>query len=125
MIYIAKWLISSPPFNECKAQRIRQISNILQARNRLVTLGTCQATLYIDFMIGSFRSKALRRFADKVRRLLALLDAAKHARDLDKPGLFFHSLQSQARYSVRGTGNYRLTWRFEEPDAFDVDLDDH
>ena len=89
-------------------------------------------------MIRSFRSKALKRFAekgdgsglpvkqaDRVRRLLAFLDAAKHARDLDKPGLFFHSLRSERRYSVRVTGNYRLTWRFEEPDAFDVDLEDY
>jgi proteic killer suppression protein len=98
----------------------------------------CLAVLYIRSMIKSFRSKALKRFAEKgdvsklpvkqterVRRLLAFLDAAMHARDLDKPGLFFHSLQSQGRYSVRVTGNYRLTWRFEEPDAFDVDLEDY
>jgi proteic killer suppression protein len=70
-------------------------------------------------------SKLPVKQADKVRRLLAFLDAAKHARDVDKPGLFFHFLQSQARYSVRVTGNYRLTWRFEEPDAFDVDLEDY
>ena len=89
-------------------------------------------------MIRSFRSKALKRFAekgdaskrpvkqaDRVRRLLVFLDAAKHARDLDKPGLFFHSLQSEGRCSVRVTRNYRLTWRFEEPHAFDVDLEDY
>ena len=89
-------------------------------------------------MIRSFRSKALRRFAergdasklpvrqaDRVRLLLALLEAAKHARDLDQPGLFFHGLQGERRYSVRVTKNYRLTWRFEEPDAFDVDLEDY
>ena len=89
-------------------------------------------------MIRSFRSKALKRFAekgdasklpvkqtDRVRRLVAFLDAAKHARDLGKPGLFLHSLRSQGRDSVRVTGNYRLTCRFEEPDAFDVDLEDY
>ena len=69
-------------------------------------------------MIRSFRSKALKRFAekgdasklpvkqaDRVRRLLVFLDAAKHARDLDKPGLFFTRCNPRVaiRYASPGT----------------------
>ncbi len=90
-------------------------------------------------MLKTFKSKALRLFAetgnakklpiqqaDKVRRILILLDAAMNARDMDQPGLMFHSLPSHGgRFSVRVTGNYRVTWRWQGVDAFDVDLEDY
>ena len=88
-------------------------------------------------MIRSFRSKALRLFAetgtgrklpvrqaDRVRRILALLDAAKQPRELDQPGLVFHALHG-GRFSVRVTGNYRITWAWQGNDAVDVDLEDY
>jgi proteic killer suppression protein len=89
-------------------------------------------------VIRSFASKALRQFAekgdprklpvpqvDRVRRILALLDAAKTPRDLDLPGLMFHTLQGLKRYSVRLTANYRITWGWEGTDAVNVDLEDY
>lgn len=89
-------------------------------------------------MIKSFASKALRRFAekgdasklpvqqtDRGRRILAILDVAKSARDLDQPGLMFHALQGQKRFSVRVTGNYRITFGWQGTDAVDVDLEDY
>lgn len=89
-------------------------------------------------MIKSFASKALRRFAekgdasklpvqraDRVRRILAILDAAKGPRDLDHPGLMFHALQGQKRFSVRVTANYRITFAWQGTDAVDVDLEDY
>lgn len=90
-------------------------------------------------MIISFKSRALRLFAetgnpkklpvqqvDRVRRILALLDAAKHPRELDQPGLFFHMLKQRVeRFSVRVSGNYRITWSWKGVDAIDVDLEDY
>lgn len=95
--------------------------------------------MHIDSLIKSFKSKALRLFAetgnakklpvqqaDKVRRILVLLEAATNARDMDQPGLMFHSLPSHGgRYAVRVTGNYRVTWRWQGVDAFEVDLEDY
>lgn len=88
-------------------------------------------------MIKSFRSKALRRFAekgdasklpvqnaDRIRRILALLDVVKLPGDMNVPGYFFHSLHG-GRYSVRVTGNYRITFGWDGTDAIDVDLEDY
>ena len=89
-------------------------------------------------MIRSFRSKGLRRYAEKgdasrlsvqnaerVRRILARLDTAIAPGDLDLPGLFFHPLKGIARYSVRVTGNWRITFGWDGKDAVEVDLEDY
>lgn len=90
-------------------------------------------------MIRSFRSKALRQFAEKgdgsrlavrnharVARVLALLNAATKPDDLNLPGLRFHGLQGKPkRYAVDASGNYRITYGWDEPDAVDVDLEDY
>lgn len=90
-------------------------------------------------MIASFRSKALKKFAAigdatklpvqnhaKVERLLAALNAATKPEDMNFPGYHFHGLQGDPkRYAVDVTGNYRLTWAWEGPNAVDVDLQDY
>jgi proteic killer suppression protein len=89
-------------------------------------------------MIRSFRGKALRRFAekgdasklpvqnaDRVRRILGRLDTATTPRDMDLPGYFFHGLGGQGRYSVRVTGNWRITFAWDGKDATDVDIEDY
>lgn len=90
-------------------------------------------------MIRSFRSKTLRSFAEKgdasklpvrnyarVRRILALLDAATAPEDMNLPGFRFHGLHgSPTRYAVDASGNYRVTWGWDAPDAVDVDLEDY
>lgn len=90
-------------------------------------------------MIRSFRSKALRLFSEKgdpsklpvqnhgrVARILALLDAAVKPNDLDLPGYRFHGLRGKPkRYAVDASGNYRVTYGWEEADAIDVDLEDY
>lgn len=89
-------------------------------------------------MIRSFRSKALRLFAekgdasklpvrnaDRVRRILERLETVKIVQDMNVPGFFFHSLKGVDRYSVRITGNWRVTFAWRGVDAFDVDLEDY
>lgn len=90
-------------------------------------------------MIRSFRSKALRLFSEKgdgsrlpvqnhgrIARILALLDAATKPDDLNLPGLRFHGLQGKPkRYAVDASGNYRVTYGWEESDAIEVDLQDY
>lgn len=90
-------------------------------------------------MIRSFRSKALRLFAergdasklsvpntDRVRRILARLDAAVKPEDMNLPGFRFHGLQGNPRrYAVNASGNWRITFGWEDGDAIDVDLEDY
>jgi len=90
-------------------------------------------------MIRSFRSKALRKFAekgdasklpvqkiDRVRRILMALDVAARPEDMNIPGLRFHGLQGDPkRYAVDASGNYRITFGFEGEDAVAVDIEDY
>ena len=91
-------------------------------------------------MIRSFRSKALRRFAEdgersklsvqnvgRVRRILERLDAARNPQEMDVAGLQFHPLRGsdKGRFSVWVTGNWRITFAWEGEDAKDVDLEDY
>lgn len=92
----------------------------------------------LTFVIKSFKSKSLRRFAekgdasklpvknsDRIRRILALLDAATNPSDMNLPGLFFHGLQNEETFSVRVTGNWRITFSWDDNDAIDVDIEDY
>ena len=91
-------------------------------------------------MIRSFRSKALERFATKgdpsrlsvpnvarVRRILGALDVAALPQQMNVPGWRFHALQGQAksRYAVDASGNWRITFGWDDRDAIDVDLEDY
>jgi len=89
-------------------------------------------------MIRSIRHKGLRQFArtgdasklsvpnaGRVRRVLARLDASVTPADMNLPGFHFHSLSGVERYSVRITGNWRLTFGWDGEDAVDVDLEDY
>ena len=91
-------------------------------------------------MIRSFRSRALRQFAQdgdrsklsvqnvgRIRRILERLDAAKNPQEMDVAGLQFHPLRGgeKGRFSVWVTGNWRITFAWEGEDAKDVDLEDY
>jgi len=92
-------------------------------------------------MIRSFRHKGLRRLYDtgdtrgvsqdqakRLRRLLFLLDNAGTLDDLDAlPGMRLHPLTGDLKglWSLSVSGNWRLVFRFEDGEAFDVDLVDY
>jgi proteic killer suppression protein len=91
-------------------------------------------------MIRSFRSKALAAFwrtgdaakldariAGKLRTRLSRLDLAIAPQEMNAPGYFFHELKGARRgeFSVRVTGNWRLTFGWDGTDAVDVDLEDY
>ena len=91
-------------------------------------------------MIRSFRSKALRRFVEegdaskvsvrniaRLETILRRLNVAERPEEMNWPGLFLHALRGadRGRYSVRVTGNYRITFAWDGKDAIDVDLEDY
>lgn len=94
---------------------------------------------YTMHMVRSFKSKALKKFAttgdasklpvpdaDRVRRILARLDAAMSPDDMNLPGYRFHGLQGKPkRYAVNASGNYRITFGWDGDDAVDVDIEDY
>ncbi|OBQ84646.1 MULTISPECIES: type II toxin-antitoxin system RelE/ParE family toxin [unclassified Mesorhizobium] len=91
-------------------------------------------------MIKSFKRKALQRFFEtgkarglsvqddkRVARILRALEAAARPQDMDLPGYHFHGLagQDKGRYSVRVTGNWRITFGWDGEDATDIHLEDY
>jgi proteic killer suppression protein len=95
---------------------------------------------HIAAMIRTFPSKALRNFAvrgdssklsvpdvDRVRRILAHLNAALRPQDMDLPGFRFHALKAAAKgcHAVDASGNWRIKFAWDGEDAVDVDLEDY
>jgi proteic killer suppression protein len=91
-------------------------------------------------MIRSFRHKGLERlyekgerrrippqYVSKVERILARLDVATGPRDMDLPGYRLHPLRAdlEGYWSVLVSRNWRLVFRFDAGDAYDVDLLDY
>jgi proteic killer suppression protein len=62
----------------------------------------------------------------KCVRILQLLEVAGQPEDLNIAGLRFHGLQGNPkRWSVRVTGNYRITFGWSGENAVDVDFEDY
>ena len=87
-----------------------------------------------------FRSNALRRFwerndarrlppdmLERISDLLDDLDSAQHPGHMNLPGLRLHQLAGNRRgtWSVRVSANWRLTFRFIDGEAVDVNLEDY
>jgi len=91
-------------------------------------------------MIRTFRHAGLKRYfrtgkvrgipADMVKRIqvrLNVLNRARELRDLNLPGFGFHSLKGDRKgeYALAVTANYRLTFRFENSEELDLNLEDY
>lgn len=63
----------------------------------------------------------------KLRDILARLDAARTVADLDLPGLRLHSLKGllSGFHAITVRANWRVIFRFEDGDAYDVDYLDY
>ena len=63
----------------------------------------------------------------KRRRVLTLLDQARHPGDLAQPGYRLHPLKGDRAglWSIRVSGGWRVLFRFEDNEAVDVDLVDY
>ncbi|MGH8767622.1 MAG: type II toxin-antitoxin system RelE/ParE family toxin [Burkholderiales bacterium] len=79
------------------------------------------------FFTKSDRSKIDARQADRIRRILDRLDAAVKPEDMNLPGFGFHRLSGKLKgaFAVSGSGNWRITLRFADADAIDVNLEDY
>jgi proteic killer suppression protein len=91
-------------------------------------------------MIRSIRHKGLKRLYEgddsrgvmtehvvKLRDILVRLDAARVITDMDMPGFQLHALKGNLKgfYAVTVRANWRVIFRFESSDAFDVDYMDY
>ena len=72
-------------------------------------------------------SKVRADQAERIRLALADLDVASNPSDLDLPGYRLHPLEGNMKgyWSISITANWRIIFRFEEGNAYDVDLIDY
>lgn len=65
--------------------------------------------------------------AERIKLALADLDEASRPADLDLPGYRLHPLRGELKgfWSISISANWRIVFRFEEGDAYDVDLVDY
>ena len=91
-------------------------------------------------MIRSFRHRGLKslyegktaarvapKHLEKLRDILALLDRSRKAEDMGLPGLRLHPLKGglKGHWAVWVSGNWRVTFRFEDNEVCDVDYMDY
>lgn len=91
-------------------------------------------------MIESFQHKGLRLFfeddnpsklqahhVEKIRRILYRLDEAETIDDLNVVGWALHPLSGKYKgfWAVKVNGNWRIIFRFENGNAYDIDYLDY
>lgn len=91
-------------------------------------------------MIENFRHKGLGKFyekgetqllpadhVNKIKRILSAIDSAQKPESMNLPGYHFHQLEGKRKgaYSVKVTGNWRITFKFRGENAIDVDYEDY
>ena len=91
-------------------------------------------------MVKSFRHKGLRKYcetggvsgiqashAKRLRMQLAALDTARTVEDMDIPDFRLHPLkgQLQGRWAITVNGNWRLTFEFQDGNAYVLDYEDY
>ena len=91
-------------------------------------------------MILSFKHKGLKKYyemgstagiqakhAKKLRLMLAALDSARIIDDMDLPGFSLHPLKGERSgiWSISISGNWRVTFKFEEGNAQIVNYEDY
>lgn len=71
-------------------------------------------------------SKVQAQHVRRLRLILGRLAVAREPRDMDLPGLFLHPLKGRrGTWSVRVSGNWRVTFEFEGEDVTGVDYEDY
>jgi len=91
-------------------------------------------------VIRGFRHKGLKRLfdkgeakgvradhVDKVENILAVLNRSRKPEDMNLPGFRLHRLKGDLKdfWSVTVRANWRVIFRFEQGDAYDVDYIDY
>ena len=91
-------------------------------------------------MIESFKHKGLRNLfeeddrrkikaghVDRLRLILSALDQADDVQDMNQPTFRLHPLKGDRAgvWAVTVRANWRVTFRFQDRDAYDVDLEDY
>ncbi|HIK11419.1 MAG TPA: type II toxin-antitoxin system RelE/ParE family toxin [Oscillatoriaceae cyanobacterium M33_DOE_052] len=91
-------------------------------------------------MISNFQHKGLSKlfidnnpqglppeYATKIRARLEAIDAASDINDLRIPGYDVHELKGnrQGTWSIKVSANWRITFKFDDGNAYDINFEDY
>ena len=91
-------------------------------------------------MIQKFKHKGLKKLFEsgssaginpqhitRLWQILALLETSETLDDMNLPGLNLHELKGKRKgtWSVTVSGNWRVTFKIQEGDGFDVNYEDY
>ncbi len=104
-----------------------------------ITLVAWCAIRYTAWVIKSFKHKGLQRFYEtgstsgiqpahrkRLRMQLAALNTATAIKDMAVPGYRLHQLKGERKeiWSISVSGNWRITFRFEEGNVYIANYED-
>jgi len=80
-----------------------------------------------DFFYDGTKRGIQPKHASRIGDILDRLDAATGIGDMNFPGSGLHLLEPRKtrRWAVKISGNWRITFRFEDGDAYEVDYEDY
>lgn len=80
-----------------------------------------------QFFTKGIKSGILAKHAERLRLILGRLNASTCPRDMNLPGLNRHELKGDRKgtWSVKVSGNWRVTFKFAGEDATDVNYEDY
>jgi len=79
------------------------------------------------FFTKGIKSGIQAKHAERLRLILGRLNASTCPRDMNLPGLNLHRLTGDRKgtWSVKVSGNWRVTFKFAGKDVTDVDYEDY
>jgi len=80
-----------------------------------------------DFFFEGTKRGIQAKHAQKIADILDRLDAATEIKDMNFPGSELHLLhpKQKGRWAVKVSGNWRITFRFIDRAAYEVDYEDY
>ena len=80
-----------------------------------------------DYFLNGTKKGIIPEHLLKVARILDRLDASLTIKDMELPGFKLHKLTGKEKniWSVRVSGNWRVTFYFKQGDAYIVDYGDY
>ncbi|MEJ6480649.1 type II toxin-antitoxin system RelE/ParE family toxin [Nostoc punctiforme UO1] len=88
---------------------------------------TFQKKALENLFIENFNKGIPANLEKKIRIRLEVIDSALIVEDIRLPGYDLHELKGDRKgtWSIKVSGNWRITFKFEDGDAYDVNLEDY
>lgn len=79
------------------------------------------------YFLRGTKSGIQAKHAERIHLILGRLHASIKPQDMNLPGLELHELRGRRKgiWSVKVSGNWRITFKFDGPDAINVNYEDY